>query len=325
MISDNYSKDYSSSGTDLTVLQAARRLRRIQISFANEPASRRKSYISEELDAIIKTLPIDGRTNFLDELESVFPAVNSERGVTLPPVAEITEAKAPATVDELVSELVARSESMNQSEREAVIDRLAKAGLCRVESPAPTYSEKQEEPLDSEDATVRESLKYVKKALHLEHVDVPRLANAVVMLIIYMGQLDDTVWRAWQEVAQKPGLRRKARLNDVLLSYIRGDSSIKGTDLNSQIKATRKLIAAFIAAIGKLGGQFSKQHLAQFSPQEIQVIASRRGGNLLMSQDAVCWALYKSMSTQLNLESVDDAVRNILSVLISDLMNGKGR
>ena len=299
-------------------LQAARRLRRVQISFADEPEARRRAYIAEELETLLKSVPGDQREAFLEEVESAFPVFGAQ--ATAAPQAAGVSAQAGDTVAGLVSKLSQRAATMSAAERDALLDQLAEAGLLRVDrTPASTDSDRAAPFSGSEDAKVREALRYIAKSLKVERVDMTRMANMVVMLAVYMGQLDQVVWGAWQEVAPKSALKRKSSIEKALQSYISGDKSISGSDLNLQMSTTKKLLTAFIAAVGQLGVQLTRQHLAPFSPQEIE-LAVRKGANRLLSQDAACWALYQRMARGLEEGAVDDAVREIIAKNVTDML-----
>ena len=317
MANESPAKTVSSADIASPALQAARRLRRVQISFADEPDAKRRAYLSEELETILKTIQIDCRAAFLVELEAAFPVLTL--AATAPCVQADESPRAQDTVEGLVSALAERASSLSEAEREALLDRLSDAGLCRVDrTPPSTDTNKTLCDTGGEDAKVRESLKYIAKSLKIERVDMARLAKTTVMLAVYMGQLDQVVWNAWQAVAPRSGLRRKTSLEKALQSYISGDASISGTDLNAHIATTKKLLTAFIAAIGQLGVQLTRHHLAPFAPQEIQ-LAVRKGANPLISHDAACWAYYQRLARGLEEESVDDAVREILAKNIADM------
>jgi len=323
MANEDSSPTLSSSEAQSPVLQAARRLRRVQISFSDEPENQRRTYIAEELETLLKAVPIDQRGVFLDELESMFPVFGTQVPATKPE-GKGQEVPAEDTLEELVSKLTQRVAKMGMAEREALVERLAEAGLIRVDhTPASTDSGKALTSGGPEDPKVRESLQYIARSLKVERIDVARTAKMTVMLAVYMGQLDQVVWSAWQAVAPRSGLKRKNSLEKALQSYIGGDPSVSGADLNAQIATTKKLLTAFIAAIGQLGVQFARQHLAPFSPQEVLLSVNSKGANPLIGKDVACWALYQRMARGLEEEAVDDAVREIVAKNVTDMMKSQ--
>lgn len=311
----------SASETLSPAQQAARRLRRVQISFADEPADRRRAYLADELEAVLKTVPIDQREAFLNEIEADFPVWGGQ-GQAAEPVQEraVAASRTEETLDGLIAKLAGQAAKMNAAEREALAAKLAELGLVRVDRP--TGDSGVGRPMETGDnQMVRESLRYIARSLKVTNVNVARSANMSVMLAIYMGQLDDVVWKAWQAVSPRSGLRRKASLEKLLQSYIGGDPAIGGTDLNTQIATTKKLLTAFIAAVGQLGVQFARQHLSAFSPQEIQIAVNRKGPGLLVGQDAACWAHYQKIARGLEEGAVDDAIREIVAKMVTDMMS----
>jgi|688.fasta_scaffold420703_2 hypothetical protein len=309
-------KTGSSDALADAVHQAIRRLRRVQISFADERADKRRAYMTEELQALLKTIPADQRVVLLDGLERSFPA-----GSGRAPVASDVVERASVTVEGLVTQLAHLASAMNDEERDALGNRLAAAGLLRGErTPSSSDADRPASSESGEDDKVKDALRYIAKSLKVERINMTRMANLAVMLAVYMVQLDHVVWSAWQTIAPRSGLKRKNSLEKAIRSYVSGDPAISGNEVNEQIATTKKLLTAFIAAIGQLGIQFTRQHLAQFAPQEIQLAVNRKGGSLLVGQDAASWALYQRMARSLEEGAVDDAVREIVAKTVADML-----
>jgi len=321
MAKENPSSVSLSSNVACTAREAARRLRRVQISFADEPEIKRRAYIAEKMEQILKDIPVDQRVAFLEEMESVFP-VFDRNAETCQRVSETSRADAVETVDGLVNKLSECWTVMSQDERQALSDRLVGAGLIRVaRMPVTSDTPKKTDGSTNEGAETKEALRYIAKSLQVEQAGMARVAKTTVMLAVYMVQLDNVVWNAWQTVAPRSVLKRKMSLETALQRYIAGDSSISGGDLNTLIATTKKLLAAFIASIGQLGVQLVRQHLAPFAPQEIKLAVDAKGANLLVGPDAACWGHYKHKARALEKEAVDDAVREIIAKSVTDMMN----
>lgn len=289
---------------------AARRLRMVQISFADEPEAQRRRYVADELATLLRTVPFEQRAAFLDDIEAAFPVFDAAPAAQAAAVTTPTPARAKDTVRDLVDQLAERAAGMSEAEREDLRRQLSEARLL---PPVP------ETATGSSPEAMPESIRYVASVMKVERVDHARMARMMVMLAVHMGQIDDVVWSAWQAIAPDSDLRRSASLEETLRRYIAADRSISGRDLNAQIETTRRLLAAMVAGIGQLGIQLARQHLAPLAPQEIQLAAARKGG-LLANQDAICWARYQQLARQIEEGAVDHAVKKFLAQYAEDIM-----
>ena len=104
----------------------ASRLRLIQANFADDPASVRQGYITEEIERALKTVSPTKRAFYLDSLAERFPAWEGVRSAAR---SDVQVGAAPLTPEELVARLVELAPTLSPEARTAFAGQLQAAGL----------------------------------------------------------------------------------------------------------------------------------------------------------------------------------------------------
>lgn len=292
----------------------ARKLRMVQLSFADETKEDRCKYLAEALGGLIETVLPDRRAAFLQALEDQFPVWIDTPGQvptaqpSLPPPPP-----PPETPNALADRLIAMAAMMDEAEREDLCRRLAQGRLSASDS-----RDRPPERARGPDDTVlakrmQDAMQYLMRQLEIDQIDPTRTAKLVLMFTAYMSQMDQIIWNTWRVVAPQSELRRPGNLQKEISRYLSGDKNISGVELKAHVETMQKLMASLVAAVGQLGSLLARQHLAKFAPMEIQTQANRDGNSLLVSQESRCWNRYLKIARELDEEVVEHAVKDIIA------------
>jgi hypothetical protein len=297
---------------------AANQLRMVQISFADEPADKRQGYMCDAVEqAAAKVLP-EQRAEFLKALAEHFPLLES----SFPAQAE-TPAPAEPGTDESPEELVERflelAQFMEEEEREALVARLQKEGLAPPSRPGAARLESSAEGLSLPEPAEK-ALQYLMRRLGVEKLNLTRVLKLMVLLVDQAGGSDTLVWNTWRVVAPDSSIRRPCDLRKEMARYVSGDRDISGVEMKKDFEILRKLMAALIAAVGQVGNQFARSHLARFSPEAIETHVEMEGGGLLSSREVKYWGRFVELSRELNSNHVEHAVKQSIANYTESLM-----
>ncbi len=296
----------------------ANQLRMVQISFADEPAEKRREYMREAVEqAAAKVLP-DQRPEFLDVLAGHFPLLESSF-----PTEEEPPAPSGPEVEESPEELVERflelAQFMEGEEREALVARLQKEGLAPS---APSSAARLESSADglSLPEPAEKALQYLMRRLGVEKLNLTRVLKLMVLLVDQAGGSDTLMWNTWRVVAPDSGIRRPCDLRKEMARYVSGDRDVSGMEMKKDFETLRKLMAALIAAVGQVGNQFARGHLARFSPEAIETHVEMEGGGLLSSREVKYWGRFVELSRELNSNHIEHAIKQSIASYTESLM-----
>jgi hypothetical protein len=250
----------------------ASRLRLIQANFADDPASVRQGYITEEIERALQNISPAKRSTFLDSLAERFPAWE---GVRSAPRSDVQVGGAPLTAEELVGRLVQLAPTLSPEARAAFAGQLQAAGLSIKES-ANAFLEL---PPD------------LQKKLGLAPGKPLQLERAVKLLIItteFGLALDQLAWALWKQVAPKSSIRKEAELNRLAGAYLTGDAEVSTAQLTQPVEKTRRLIAGLLGAVGRAGSSYAKKYVSRLSPEMIEDWAKMEK-KWNESIEAACW------------------------------------
>ena len=297
------------------VSATAHRLKLVQIDFADEGPDVRQGYLSEEVERALGGIVPDERRAFLRDLMDWFPTWDPN--VDLRPLEEAAPSRSDTDERELrdpsflVTRLADLAESFSDAERQAVIERLREAGLTpRTEGGWP------EEAVER----LRQNLQIGRET----PLDPDRTFELVALVADFAGNLDQLVWRAWQNLAPKSTVRSTTPLRTILKQFVTGDQAVPRGQVVHDIRKLRQLIAALVAAAG-MGGKHAAGYLARFAPAEIEAIVRMEGVRFLKAFEVRCWEKYREMAAELGEAAIENEVREAVAEFAEKLMKGLGR
>jgi len=299
------------------VADAARRLKMVHVGFADEPARARQQYMSEVVEQSLQAVPPDLRPAFLLELKTRFAVWDEAGGFGVAEAPKVEE-----TPEQLVDRLVAMAPLMGDVQKQDAASRLQACGLLATPMPEDLSAD---EIGGGDDLVLPQRLKdiirYIMRNAGIKKLDLARSMKLILLLIIYIGNADDLIWKAWKTIAPRSPVRRPCELRKLILRYVSGDKEVQGTEVKEQIEHLQRLSAAIIAAVGQSGANLARAHLSKFSPNEIAAKVGLEGGNVLASQEFKCWNRYQKMARDLEEDVIEHAIREAISKYTEALMS----
>lgn len=284
----------------------AARLRLLQADLAAEAGPSRVQLLQEELESALSQINPDDRLGFLRELEEQFPVM--ETTLQSPEVAQAPVIKEQAAVgrdaESLAQALIALASKLPEARRRTLIRQLAEGGL----SEGGTRSASDWSPAAMK--LLEETLKASQQSGL--NVDEARLLETAALLTQLVVSLDQPLWRIWKELAPKSALRRQGDLQKTLAGYITGNQEVSRAQVQQELEALRKLIAAVVQSVGQVGKSLGRS-FRPLTPMEIEA-AARNEKRMMESIEAVCWRKYLELSRQhLDEAAIDANVRQIIA------------
>jgi len=302
---------------EIHVLETANRLHLIQVDFADESEQTRKDYLCEEIERALKIVLPEERNEFLQRLQERFPIGDI---ATLPNLKEEQEDKSISITDKaklqdadfLVHSLLEIFPKLPAGQKESITKRLQQIGSgsqVRV-----NYSDETIEKL-------RTKLQIVDEP----DFDAERLAELIVLLASFVYKLEPLVWNTWRKLSPRSSIRRSGELKKTVGQFLSDDSNISQEHLENELKELQQLTAAVITAIGRVGSQFAKQHLARFSPSEISSLVKMEHRSVLVSHEVKCWRKFLELADTLNEDSIETEITKAIVNYVESLVKGMGR
>ncbi|MHC4583111.1 MAG: hypothetical protein ACYS3N_01195 [Planctomycetota bacterium] len=298
------------------VLETANRLHLIQVDFADESEQARMDYLCEEIERALKIVLPEERNEFLQRLQERFPIGNI---ATLPMLKEqedksisVTDKTKLQDVDFLVHSLLEIFPKLPANQKESITKRLQQIGSdsqVRV-----NYSD--------------ESIGKLRNKLQLgdkPDFDTDRLAELIVLLANFVYKLEPLVWNTWRQLSPRSSIRRSSELKKTIGQFLSNDSNISQEHVENELKELQQLTAAVITAIGRVGSQFAKHHLAKFSPSEISSLVKMEHRSVLVSHEVKCWRKFLELSDTLNEDSIEMEITKAIVNYVESLVKGLGR
>ncbi|MHC4543622.1 MAG: hypothetical protein ACYTDW_01195 [Planctomycetota bacterium] len=299
------------------VSETANRLRLIQVDFANDSEQTRLEYLDEEVKRVLKTILPEQRKVFLEKLTEKFPTWNFETpSVSEQPQdkgegrIEMEELKDPELVIRLLLDMAPK---LSHDQKKLATKRLQGAGFG-TSAAAQNYS-------------VRFSKDLIAK-LQLDDVPVikaDRLKELIVLLVDFAVKLEPLVWNTWRTLSPRSSIRPPASLRKTLGRFLSDDSKMPDKKVEHQLKALQRLIAAITTAVGRVGSQFAKHHLARFSPSEISTLVRMEHGSVFVSHDVKCWRKYLELAETLTEGSIETEIRKAIADYAESLIKSPDR
>lgn len=301
---------------EIRVLETANRLRLIQVDFADESEQMRMDYLCEEIERALKAILPEERNEFLQRLQEKFPIGNIS---TLPMLKEqedknvsVTDETKLQDADFLVHSLLEILPTLPSDRKESVVEKLRQIGLgLQVRE---NYSD--------------ESIEKLRTKLQLGYepgFDTDRLAELIILLVNFVYKLEPLVWNTWRQLSPRSSIRRSGELKKTIGQFLSNDSNISQEHVENELKELQQLTAAVITAIGRVGSQFAKHHLAKFSPSEISSLVKMEHRSVLVSHEVKCWRKFLELADTLNEDSIETEITKAIVNYVESLVKGLGR
>jgi hypothetical protein len=298
------------------VIETANRLRLIQVDFADESDQTRVEYLCEEIERALKTVLTEERSEFLRKLLERFPVGN----VTTEPALKEQVAKSVSAIDSdklkdadfLVQRLLEVVPTLPNERKESITKRLHEIGS---------------RPQAGGDYSV-ESIEQLKEQLQLGDepgFDTDRLTELIILLADFVYKLEPLVWNTWRKLSPRSGVRQSGDLRKTMGQFLSSDSVVSKERVDNELKELQRLIAAVITAIGRVGSQFAKHHLAKFSPSEISTLVKMEHRSVLVSHEVKCWRKYLELADTLTEETIETEITKAIVDYAESLVKGMAR
>jgi len=301
---------------DNRILETTNRLRLIQVDFADQSDQTRAEYLCEEVERALKMVLPDERNEFLERLMARFPTLKvstqpilEERGAKDSPTMEVGKLRDP---DFLIRSLLEIAPTLSNDQKKIVIKNLQEGEL---------------EPKIQQDYS-DESVQKLKAKLKLDDgtsFDTNRLTELIILLVDFAYRLEPLVWNTWRKLSPRSNIRPPGDLKDAIGQFIYNDSKVSQEQVDSGLKELQRLVAAITTAVGRVGGQFAKSHLAKFSPSEISALVRMEHKSVLVSHEVKCWRKYVELADTLTEDTIETEIRKAIVDYVESLVKRTSR
>jgi len=282
----------------------AARLRSLQASFADDSADTRQNFLSEEVERGLKDVSPSKRSLYLDALSARFPAWQASG----PQEAQSTPP--PETAEALIERLLRLAPELKPEVKSDFGLRLQQAGFG-VALPANPLSELS---ID------------LQKKLGLSSTQALDPARAIKMLaglLELVLALDQLAWTLWRQIARQPKFQKESDFSKLAGPYLGGDPEVSTQLVAQPLERTRKLIAALLGAVGRVGSTYAKKHGARFTPEIIEDFA-RLEKKWNENIESVCWRKYRELYKEHASEAaIENELQDGLSKAVESLILGR--
>lgn len=299
------------------VCETVRRLRLIQVDFANDSEQTRRDYLHEEIERVLKTVLPELRPVFLEELKGRFPG-----GYLGPPTVETAPVQDHGESDgggramdpeRAVGFLLDMAAELTADQKESMAARLREAGFSTG-----TTSHDGAGPM-SED--LRTKLQLGEGPA----VEAHRLEALAVYLTEFVFKLEPLVWNTWRTLAPRSSVQPPRGLRKTVGQFLADDSPALDQKVERELKMLQRLMASIITAVGGVGKQFAQNHLSRYSPSEISALIRMERGGMLVSHEVKCWRKYSELMEALTEDSMEMELRKAIADYAEALMKGLDR
>jgi hypothetical protein len=296
--------------------ETTNRLRLIQVDFADESDQTRAEYLCEEVERALKMVLPDERNEFLERLMARFPTLNvitqptlEERGAKGSSTMEVGKLRDP---DFLIRSLLEIAPTLSNDQKKNVIKSLR---------------ERELEPQIRQDYS-DESIQKLKAKLQLDDmpgIDTNRLTELIILLIDFIYKLEPLVWNTWRKLSPRSNISPRGNMKNTIGQFMHNDSQESREHVDSDLKELQRLVAAITTAVGRVGGQFAKSHLAKFSPSEISALVRMEHKSVLVSHEVKCWRKYVELADTLTEDTIETEIRKAIVDYVESLVKRTSR
>src|SRR5581483_412856 len=285
----------------------AARLKLIQANFADDPASVRQGYITEEIQRALKPVSPTRRKLYLDCLAHRLPAWEGIRSTA---ESDVKSGPAPVRPEDLLASLVQLAPTLSPETRAAFAAQLQAVGLSVKES-ADAFLELPPE--------LQKKLGLVAgKKLQLERA-VKLLAITTELALV----LEQLAWALWKQLAPKSGIRKETELSKLAGSYLAGDAEVSTAQLAQPVEKTRRLIAGLLGAVGRAGSSYAKKYVTRLSPEVIEDWAKMEK-KWNESLESACWRKFVQQAKEHASEpAIENEIQEAISKSAENLILGR--
>jgi len=298
------------------IRETTNRLRLIQVDFADESNQTRNEYLCEEIERALKMVLPNERNEFLERLMARFPTLN----FSTQPILEEREAKGSSTMevsklsdpDFLIRSLIEIAPTLSNDQKKNVIKSLQEGEL---------------EPQIRQDYS-DESIQKLKTKLQLDDrpsFDTNRLTELIILLVDFVYRLEPLVWNTWRKLSPRSNISPPGDLKNAIGQFMYNDSKVSREQVDSDLKELQRLVAAITTAVGRVGGQFAKNHLAKFSPSEISALVRMEHKSVLVSHEVKCWRKYVELADTLTEDTIETEIRKAIVDYVESLVKRTSR
>jgi hypothetical protein len=280
----------------------AARLRLLQTSFADDSPATRQQYLTEEVERSLKAVSASQRGEYLAALAEQFP----DWQAAAPPAAPET---GPLSPESLLSALVAAAGGLSAEQRQEFARQLQAVGLAVA-------------PANPLAGLTPEMVKKLGvppgQPLHPE-----RTVKMVVGLSEFVLALDQLVWTLWRQLSPRSNYRKEAEFVKLTGPYLSGDPEVSTQVVAQPLERSRRLIAALLGAVGRVGLTYAKKHSALFSPDEIEKLAKNEK-KWNESLEFACWRKYREQYQEHATEpAVENEIQEAVAKAAENLILGR--
>jgi hypothetical protein len=301
---------------EILVHETVNRLRLIQVDFADESEQTRMDYLCEEIERALKKVLPEERNEFLQRLQERFPIGNiatlqmlkKQQGES----SSITDNNKPQDAGLLVNSLLEIFPKLSADQKESVAESLRQ--IVPGSQIRANYSD--------------EAIEKIRAKLQLNDeldFNTDRLAELFVLFANFLYKLEPLVWNMWRQLSPRSSIRRSGELKKTVGQFLCDDSNISQEHIENELKQLQQLTAAVITAIGRVGSQFAKHHLARFSPSEISSLVKMEHRSMLVSHEVKCWRKFIELADALNEDSIETEITKAIVNYVESLVKGLGR
>lgn len=278
---------------------AANRLRLLQADLADESAENRANALYQEVrEAVGKILP-EQRRQFLQELETRFPTF-SDAGAG---ESFVPKSAPPPDSKLLTDSLVALAASLSPEQKQNVVDRLRDAGFPLVGGELP----------EQEMAELTRLLQLTPGGAK---PDPARSLQLLMVLVEFVGKLDQAVWSSWAQVDPKSDIKRPGPLQRTMGKFLRAE--VARTDVTKDSERLLKLTASLIVSLQKIGPGLFR---AYFDPVLPDNIAEGVQGGYLKNKEAQCWKRYEERAASMDSVTFNTAMFAAVARFVKDFFS----
>ena len=297
--------------------QLANRLRAIQVDLADQSAESRQEFISDEIKRVLTLTQPAQRPEFLSALAEHFPSWDdnvvarqrvdsSGRSQTV--VGSKTDQMELQDPAFLVQRLCELAPKLPQAQKEALIARLADAGLVGVSGPA----------------WPAEPLAKLSGRLQLDDGLQPHAGHSlelIQMLSELAMSLEQIAWNMWKTIVPASQIKRGAALGRLMSRFLADDPDVPRGQVAGELERLRKINAALLSAVGQTGRQFAHQYAAKLAPAEIEAAVRSGPKKMFAAIEVSCWKRYCELAVEnLDEASIDHDIREIVREFVESVI-----
>ena len=288
----------------------ASRLRLIQANFADDEPKVRQSYLAEELERSLKSIPSSRREPHLQALTEFFPVWASAAATPAPGPA--SGPPRPETPEELLARFIQAADGFSPEEKAKALQKLQEAGLA-PKATGPATAE-----------TTAEFWKFFG-APENKPLNIDRTQKMLVALAGVFLALDQLAWTLWKQLNPKSIYRKEAEFGKMAGPYLASDAEVSTEQIRQPLERTRRLVAALLGAWGRGSSNFSRKQSAALSPESVEN-AARMEKKAWESLESVSWRKYKELYKEYSSEQMlENQIQQEFVRATEELLRGIGR